>query len=722
MGGCESNYVYPEPINRCSKYVRDKRRSNDGSGDSNNIAPDPILKDFCAFDYFGPLNGNDDRRKYCRRVGAGEWNYSSGNVGADCQTNNCCDGCYSTGGCGFCRQIDGKGVVCDRANFLGEKLQCCLNDFRGCGNQDGALDNTPDLCFTFDSVGERIDHGNAQNICDSSNCLASCHPCYQSINIGPDSKVPLSRDGDVDVMTSCFDVGESNCQDVLFPYCTGGDLPVGNSQWIFRWMNVDGTPVRWGCLNVLVRTYFGTDNAGCEFTRAYWEVFIKSDKCEPFSAGELQSIDEITGKSVSTQALDINNVIAATKIVNAVVERYGNDGFVLGASVGQAGYNPFSDFLYKYVFCKFPLISSGALKKVCSPYSIDQLANDPVLTNLCGCYLPNSEYDEYVNTFQVDKQCTPTCNKPGAVALVNNENVRLPCEGTFCIIDDFSVRLSNISGVANIDIYQVCSNCGPGAACNCLIDNNSINISNANDLNLVSGQQCTSSTCYTEDPENGELIPIPCSEIANPAAYFEEQEKLRQQQKREEVNSRMYKVAIGMAIITVVLFVIFLIFRPKDKEKEELLKLDRELKRKGKKNGKGPQYGERRTNTDLKKSRENTRTEGRTRKIKTGAEDINSKKMSEKGIARKETEEEIIRRKRLEKREIEKSSLERELNTVSTQRETMTVPPGSGQKPTEVQTVSNFPTNTPSYAPVRAYVEPENVVTKIDSFYNFKKE
>lgn len=192
MGNCQNNFAYPQPINRCSKYIEDKKYSV--SDDKSSKNQDVVLQNFCAFDYFGPADGNDDRKLYCNRVGNFEWKYVEGDLGSSCETSNCCDGCAVTEACGLCFKNDGRGAICTRRAFLGNPLQCCLNDYAGCNNQSITSNvKSQDLCFTLSSDGKKITHDNAQNVCNSTNCLNSCHPCYQNINIGSDTQVPLRK-------------------------------------------------------------------------------------------------------------------------------------------------------------------------------------------------------------------------------------------------------------------------------------------------------------------------------------------------------------------------------------------------------------------------------------------------------------------------------------------------------------------------------------------------
>ena len=166
------------PINRCSKYVEEERKSSSEKEPEDN---DYVLGNYC-YNYSFIYPGENA----CSEVGYEEWDYSSLDLKNICQTSYCCNSCSYNVTFGLCSAKTSVGVKCQRKKFNGNPLQCCLNDYGGCGNQTSSNVNDIDLCFSANAKGNKIDHENSSDACNSENCKSTCHPCQRNINTMPD--------------------------------------------------------------------------------------------------------------------------------------------------------------------------------------------------------------------------------------------------------------------------------------------------------------------------------------------------------------------------------------------------------------------------------------------------------------------------------------------------------------------------------------------------------
>lgn len=77
---------------------------------------------------------------------------------------------------------------------------------------------------------------------------------------------------------------------------------------------------------------------------------------------------------------------------------------------------------------------------------------------LCGCHLPDKEYDKYKNAGIVDvgayASCDPLCKMSGAIPRTADGHPQ-QCEASICIIDDVVINIIN-SDVNDINFSQVC--------------------------------------------------------------------------------------------------------------------------------------------------------------------------------------------------------------------------------------------------------------------------
>lgn len=534
---------------------------------------DELISGFCA----GTADTNV-RRDYCSKVGNLEWEYKSS--GESCHYSDCNKGyAQKTGCCGGCCGIVGKGVVCKRTKFTGNAISCCLNDYSGCGAT--SMPNDPrkyDLAFSSYEDGSPVNQnttkGNTTSIiypeygweCSKSNCQNTCDPCQRNINsdgstLVEDNSGRAGGTGTNKNMFRCDSFTRStevkNCRDILLEYCSGEDLDKDDDSWIYRWMNNDGTPLRYGCLNVLARNIYDTSEplkpnsiqSGCDAVENYF-ASLSGIGCTP--------------SNISDYNVNISGIKYATELMTKVANKYAENGYIIGSTPGSFGYNPFQDLMYSDICCKFPLVCQSFLKTSCSAYNSNQLASSVSISNWCGCYLPDSEYSKYVDSYQLNKECTPMCNRGSAIPIVSPTNEPRYCTGTNCIIDDLAIQLSNVDISGEINVTQMCGNCsgGQGSSCTCLISNNTINIVGGNFNQINTGETCTSTLCTALNPNTGFTETIPCEDVQNPNYYFKQQEIEQREIRQKQVRKRNIIILIIISVVILVVLVFYFLIRP----------------------------------------------------------------------------------------------------------------------------------------------------------------
>ena len=459
-----------------------------------------VMTDFCT--YLGPA-GTKYRNQWCQALGSpGEWAVDTTIKPNLCKYNDCnpyqpLDQC-----CGVCCPILGGNVWCKRVEFNGDPLTCCIND-KVC------VDPIPGNPYT---------HTDAPNSCFSDpQKQDTCSPCHRDIT----STATSNADGS---HFTCADKGETGCQDIMLNYCSGADLPPGDISWTERWTNPNLSKVNQPpCIYALKRNIFNLPVIGCQSVNI--SLTNGAGLCEPIPI-----------------PMSAEGVVWGERLMSQVFRRYADDGFVLGSTPGTNGYNVFQDTIYQ-ISCAVPSIVQQGLYHTCSPYTLDTLSRNPSAANFCGCYLPDSEYTTYVDKYQINKECTPTCNRYNSIPLVSGDGTPYRCNQSACIIDDIAINLVSTSvGNSGIGITQICGNCnasGPNSAsaCLCIINNNEIDAVDANIGGIDIKTQCTSSTCSIDNPNPGDGNPpsvlIPCSSLTNdPNADFYNQVAAINQQKR----------------------------------------------------------------------------------------------------------------------------------------------------------------------------------------------
>ena len=341
----------------------------------------------------------------------------------------------------------------------------------------------------------------------------------------------------------------TGCQGLFLPFCSGADLtdPTDIS-WIGRWMDpLTGLPVPSGCLDILENNLFNLPGGGV-------------GSCPPLPIPPPPGSCQVFDLGMPINASGYN---WASQLVTAVFEKYSSNGFIVGTLPGTIGFNEFQDFLYTYICCQFPSLCSSGLSNVCSSYSAQRLSLNPEAANWCGCYLPIEEYATYIDKFQINKECTPMCNRIGAIPLTTLDNQKIGCEQDICLIDNVTINLLKTQVGAEININQFCSGCSSNASCTCVIENNtldSINSSVGGGFNI--GQFCQSSNCVRgnsgPDGNTSQLVTVPCDTPGAFNPFAQRQEEVSQSETTANNNRTIYiliivGVAIGLLILAAIL-------------------------------------------------------------------------------------------------------------------------------------------------------------------------
>lgn len=181
---------------------------------------------------------------------------------------------------------------------------------------------------------------------------------------------------------------------------------------------------------------------------------------------------------------------------------YTNWGYSLGAGRASTAYNPIEENIYS-ICSASPGSCSDMLTEYCTGISSQDITSNPNLLRWCGCYLPDQEYARYVNQYQLNKECTPLCNRQGNIPLVTpDKTTTRTCKTDNCLIDGISLNLLNTVISDGINFSQLCGGCGDGGSgsCTCIMDNLTLTTANTNlqgSINL--SQQCGSTICYASN-------------------------------------------------------------------------------------------------------------------------------------------------------------------------------------------------------------------------------
>lgn len=354
-------------------------------------------------------------------------------------------------------------VKCKRSQYTADRRLCCFQDykFNSCGNQDS------DACF--------VDINDTTRTCAPENRDITSTPCWQEV----------------------------------VNYCTGEGAAPG--EWFNRWMSPLGTPqprlytqqnphadpYQGVCNYAVRRALFTQDNTtGCDGVPDPQNAFCGNPLPIPIYANGYAQVQDLIKK---------------------VMQRYQKDGYRLGALPGENGYSDFQQYIYQYICCQYPGICRNFLQNVCPQYSEAQVANNSTLADWCGCYLSPAVYQNYIDNFQINRQCTPFCNRSSSLSLTDGVGNPILCDQNVCLIDNVTLSLWNAKIGGNVQFSNICGTCGSGK-CSCIVQDTSISIIDS----VVGGDvlirnNCLNTNCQVKNSGVGSsTIPTPCDQSNDP--------------------------------------------------------------------------------------------------------------------------------------------------------------------------------------------------------------
>lgn len=336
-------------------------------------------------------------------------------------------------------------------------------------------------------------------------------------------------------------VTNKECQEDLLPFCSGNtefDKQNPDSiEWFNRWTNPVVSEGR-NCLYAIKRNMFN--------------IPPNENSIPPVITPETP--------------INADGYFWSQEVITAVIAKYTAQGYILGSLPGTPSYHPFQDFLYENICLLYPGLCQGALRNACSIYSAQQISFNPDISNWCGCYLPQEEYEAYSVKYNIQPQCTPICNRAGVIPLVGINGQPIKCEQNICLIDNITLNIVNSQIQGGINVNQVCGNCGPeqnngiSGTCSCVIDNSNIDIVNSVIGGNVSlNENCGNITCNQSNPSTigPNVINVPCDAGNNFNPFTQYQQETQQAEQKANTISTIWLVVI----IIIALIILYIIFR-----------------------------------------------------------------------------------------------------------------------------------------------------------------
>ena len=483
--------------NNCSTIQPDTTNMCNVSVDEYQPTPMP---NFCTLK--GAV-GDSFRSEYCSLMSnANEWDTKNPEDFGSCFYNDCNNyQAVNEGCCGLCCAIAGGQLKCKRQSFAGEPGPCCLNDLT-CVNVDPSTN--PPQCFS--------DVQKQKTCSDGKNG----QPNYRSI---------VSTD----------------CRDALISYCTGTlstDNP-SSTEWLNRW----------------------TVNSGGSGSCAYAVQRNLFNSTDPNQCGPIPIITPGICNIMPPERYDADGYFWAQQLISATIQKYTDQGFMLGSLPGSPGYNTFQNFLYTNICCPYPGLCQDGLQRACASYTSQRISLNPAIAQICGCHLPTGEYQDYSVKYNIPPECTPMCNRADTVPIVGVNAQPVVCTQNICLIDGVTVNIVN-SQLGNLNFNQVCGNC-PGGQCSCIIADSTVDVLNStiNGTTIPVSENCGNLTCTQTNP--GTLGPatltVPCTPGTpfNPFAEYDAQQ-LAAQKSAQKSSFTTTLIVIGIGLLLVFLFILFI--------------------------------------------------------------------------------------------------------------------------------------------------------------------
>ena len=355
-------------------------------------------------------------------------------------------------------------------------------------------------------------------------------------------------------------ITNSSCRDAVFAYCTGSDLDSNDDSWLKRWAPFkgpldDGNP---NCVYAVNRNLFTNPNA----------------------------VNVLNAIQPNPSAFkDAAGFVWSRELLESVFQKYAEQGFVIGTLPGFPGYNSFQDDVLQPICTSVPGICQQGLFATCSNSTTDELVRNPSQVPWCGCYMPQDQYQRYVDEFQVNRECTPICARQGNIPLISANGIQpLLCNQSVCIIDDITIALEKTNVGGNITFAQFCGGCSPpisgvngvaggldpvdgsppgrtSSSCLCIISNDTIAAASSQIEGINLTDVCGSARCFKNNPNPGDGQParleIPCGSADNFNPFANRKEE---QEKKEAEENFMRWVTIAIVVIVIFIIILFMLY------------------------------------------------------------------------------------------------------------------------------------------------------------------
>lgn len=430
MGGTSSklkNSPIPNPkdpaLNRCSDSLGDTLGREDirlcFSYESNTLSNE-----------YNQVNAS---KEFCQSIGAGkEWTYKD-------TTGSCCTkknskfffgrgfeqeglGCLFSGEEGALELASGKYTECERTSFVADPLTCCFLD-HDCFTRPE--DSIPDSCF------------------ETKNRLKTCSPEYRNMS-------------------------STQCLDLIKPYCMGSELLPGQANWWDMWVSESGVELKPDIENYdFGPSRFNPDDL--KFNPDDESRYVVQPCMRALARAMTRDDQFCTWESI--QELDIRRgnydqegLRWSQEVVTAIFDRYINQfGSFIGGINTKGQQNRKMENVFFEICTKFPVLCQDSMYRICENINATDLSDTSRADIWCGCYMPDNEYQKYVDNYQIGKECTPFCNNPATIPLVDEDGYEKICRHDICIIDDLRlnfVRTKNQGDGNKVTFTQLCGGCG----------------------------------------------------------------------------------------------------------------------------------------------------------------------------------------------------------------------------------------------------------------------
>jgi hypothetical protein len=337
------------------------------------------------------------------------------------ENSGCCNGnCVISGG---------RKVACTRQKYIGNDVTCCFKD-ASC-----VADSQEQELRSFETPEKK----------------RTCDPIYRDLNTNV-------------------------CRNTIKNYCIGELLFPTQTSWLDIWLEESF---------VELNSHLITENESDIIPRkSDWgkQYIVTPDFKERFFKYPERSKQPclraiaraISNRNVCTWEELENTPVLSTlinpegfnwsrdvieKIIDKYIEEYGNFITGINETGTSARSSSFENTIWR-ICHKIPSLCKPKLNELCSGVTEETILNNPTTLRWCGCYMKNEEYNKYENQYLISRECTPFCNRPGNIPVVDDDNFEKICTQNICILSDNVINLVNSQSEGGVNFNQVCTTCG----------------------------------------------------------------------------------------------------------------------------------------------------------------------------------------------------------------------------------------------------------------------